>query len=609
MSDASVSVIDGRAVVRVGGSELLGIQVAKALGYRNDAAGSAGQAAASADTAQTARDATLAASNYFPSRAAGEAATAVNKLFSTDDAGELVSYRRTSGGSTEIARTLSAARLGGSEGSRFVGFGDRTAYDKMRDVFSVKDFGAIGDGQPHALSTKYATLAAAKVDYPFATSLTQTLDLCGIQAALNYAEGDGYKRRCVRVPDGYYVIYGGASGEPLSPIQLPSWVTLEGETRHGTVIYQQNVPMAAPIFVNKDATAIINTNLRRMTILGGTHFFKCQVTAEQAGMVVEDITSSLQTQGQLEANYLQTTVFRNCDFSGASFAVKINGVCNSNDLYNCRLGDHSGPSLYAHGVVGRFLMVGGSMEAGGNNSSVAIDIDGGDAVSFQGVYFENVHKTILKSRNSTGIDFSNCRFVGTDLGSGLEAFRFDAPTDIISFGSNRWFQTTVGPAVMLIAGHNDNLVGRNSTVSLARSGRRGSDASKSRTFTASLTFDALRFTRPSAGTLNCMTGNLRVTMQGATAGGQPAVKVANFVVAAKGIPGSAVVASFQAGSQLDDNTGFFIQLQETNQSNTGTTLQLVVYGANAAGMSSVSYSFDYIADTSDDTNNIAVTLP
>ncbi|EOI1436415.1 hypothetical protein ACMW09_001487 [Cronobacter malonaticus] len=63
-----------------------------------------------------------------------------------------------------------------------------------------EQFGAIGDGTPHPLSERYATLAAAQAVYPFVTSLTQTIDWAACQAAENYARG-----KCpVRCP---YAIY------------------------------------------------------------------------------------------------------------------------------------------------------------------------------------------------------------------------------------------------------------------------------------------------------------------------------------------------------------------------------------------------------------------
>ena len=59
------------------------------------------------------------------------------------------------------------------------------------DYFDVRDYGAVGDGASHPLSSVYATLAAAQAVYPFATSLTQELDWAGTQAATNAAIARG----------------------------------------------------------------------------------------------------------------------------------------------------------------------------------------------------------------------------------------------------------------------------------------------------------------------------------------------------------------------------------------------------------------------------------
>jgi hypothetical protein len=50
---------------------------------------------------------------------------------------------------------------------------------------NVKSFGAIMDGNSHPLSSQYATLAAAQAVYPHASSLTDEIDWCAIQACIN----------------------------------------------------------------------------------------------------------------------------------------------------------------------------------------------------------------------------------------------------------------------------------------------------------------------------------------------------------------------------------------------------------------------------------------
>lgn len=115
MADASVTAIDGRAVVRVGGSELLDVYAGQAI-----------VAAAAAQESQTAAElaaaTALAASRYYSTRAAGEAASTTGQLFSTDDgAGVLIYYRRTAGGSVEIGRALTPSLLAGGTGAALIG--------------------------------------------------------------------------------------------------------------------------------------------------------------------------------------------------------------------------------------------------------------------------------------------------------------------------------------------------------------------------------------------------------------------------------------------------------------------------------------------------------
>jgi hypothetical protein len=74
----------------------------------------------------------------------------------------------------EYVKSASATAIGDLLG--FLPNGDTT----------VMHFGATGTGLPVALSTKFASLAAAQAVYPFATALTQTLDWAGAQAAHNH---------------------------------------------------------------------------------------------------------------------------------------------------------------------------------------------------------------------------------------------------------------------------------------------------------------------------------------------------------------------------------------------------------------------------------------
>jgi hypothetical protein len=62
----------------------------------------------------------------------------------------------------------------------------------------------VGDGSATTLASVYSTLAAAQVVYSFATSLTQTVDYCAVQLAINTISGLGGGR--VYIPRGNYAL-------------------------------------------------------------------------------------------------------------------------------------------------------------------------------------------------------------------------------------------------------------------------------------------------------------------------------------------------------------------------------------------------------------------
>ena len=86
----------------------------------------------------------------------------------------------------------------------------RTQHQKNAEFISVTDFGAVGDGADHPLSEKFTTLTAAQMVYPFVTSLSQTQDYAGFQAAIDTAGRSGGRGAAVYVPttNGQYMVDG-----------------------------------------------------------------------------------------------------------------------------------------------------------------------------------------------------------------------------------------------------------------------------------------------------------------------------------------------------------------------------------------------------------------
>lgn len=76
---------------------------------------------------------------------------------------------------------------------------------KFYGVFkNIKEYGAIGDGSSHPLSERFTTLAQAQVIYPHAAALTDEIDQCAFQGAVNDVITAGSGR--VFVPYGSFKI-------------------------------------------------------------------------------------------------------------------------------------------------------------------------------------------------------------------------------------------------------------------------------------------------------------------------------------------------------------------------------------------------------------------
>lgn len=145
-----------------------------------------------------------------------------------------------------------------------LGAWERTAQDKMRESFSVKDFGAVGDGTHHPLSERFATLALAQAKYPFVTSLTQGLDYAGWQAATNASIL--LLHRSVYAPRGHYVFE-----EDDEPIDPDTGCGYYGDGRFGTIVEVAEEDSGGnnrQLFLNTDNVAKGGIIIESMTIQG-----------------------------------------------------------------------------------------------------------------------------------------------------------------------------------------------------------------------------------------------------------------------------------------------------------------------------------------------------
>lgn len=118
-------------------------------------------------------------------------------------------------GNVSFAGGIQSGNIGNSTAIATGSSTNRSLANRFADVVNVKDFGAIGDGSSHPLSSVYSTLAQAQAVYPFVTSLSQEIDWASIQSALKYILSSG-RRSTVFVPPGTYYISDTITIEGLS---------------------------------------------------------------------------------------------------------------------------------------------------------------------------------------------------------------------------------------------------------------------------------------------------------------------------------------------------------------------------------------------------------
>lgn len=429
-------------------------------------------------------------------------------------------------------------QLAAPDGASLIGFKRdagiaRTVEQKLHDSISAKDFGAVGNGVYHPLSERYATLGDAQADYPFVTSLDQSLDWAGLQQAVNSLKQypgslEGPRGRLV-IPQGRYIL--------SDSLRLPNSIEIVGGGPSATIIDNQNHPLSEPLFVNA-GVSVIDLVIRGLSLHGGTCGLKVEIPLDNEGhpvgevsrLMMDHVSFALQTDKNLECNrLLQLSDFTHCTFASAPYGVYVAGwTSNAVNFYNCKFESHSHTHLHLRSAEA-VSFYGGRFEAGGvawdpANPRIAMDLDNVGAVSFHGVYFEAVHEMLLKETASrNGISFHDCHFTGAHDGTNFIPFRFQSD-GIVTFGTNDWYKPSAGPAQMMLTGDNQNKLGdETSLVHLARSRKYRSFISPTVPVPATLKRDLIRFNRtnPSGATDNIQTlaGKLTVNAFVLEAGG------------------------------------------------------------------------------------------
>jgi hypothetical protein len=431
-----------------------------------------------------------------------------------------------------------------------------TVHQKLQEVISVKDFGAVGSNTSLPLSgvtsfngqnTTGWTLGQWQGIYPFVTALTQTLDFCGIQAAMNAASTSEYQRAAVYIPPGYYVI--------TTSLQVPSWITLYGAANNGTVINNQTVTLAAPQCVNKDATAFQGVVVKNIVFSGGTYAFLITASTGMQSCLFENVVMQLQTATNLSADTAQVNTFINTIFSYAEYGFSGNvATANANNFIACSFLNIARTCVYLHAgsEVNNFTNC--RFEAGGNAGYTTIDVVNPRSLNFNGCYFESTGGVLLTETSSTNsTSFDNCHFT---YGAGSTPYSFNSD-GIVHFGTNNWTVGGVANSPVQINGMNNTSLG-NPTTYFAYAPQHKKIVSKWVPLTSTLTQDLVVFSRSATGAtsdVQTLTGVLTINFTTLEAGGFPGSFSRLYQVNVRGYGAAVMVGGVTQISAIDNAYG------------------------------------------------------
>lgn len=224
-----------------------------------------------------------------------------------------------------------------ASGVAFKGIGTGAAFrgqqDKSRDVISVKDYGALGDGTLHTVQEwiipgamgRYTSLAALQVDYPHVQAATDSMDWAAAQAAYNYGKtlvipqessgGYGALQKggvTVYFPRGVYVTND-------KPLEFAMNVSTEGDGPHSSLIkstYDGQILRNDPIPLGPGGYNREGSNLRNFGIIGD------KTKPNQVGLsLLRWISSTME----------------NVAISSCGGDAMIMRECSCNQINNCRI--------------------------------------------------------------------------------------------------------------------------------------------------------------------------------------------------------------------------------------------------------------------------------
>lgn len=280
-----------------------------------------------------------------------------------------------------------------------------------------------------------------------------TDDLVAFDAAVRLASTNDQYPASVFVPAGHY--------RRTAPVKLPNHLALRGEGPASVLNSEHDPAFTAPILRNLAAAGAVSLRLSDLSLYGGSHGLKLDVSGEIADLRFDDVTMLMQSVANIEATQLfQTSKFFGGVLGSAPYGIKVNRrTTNALNSFGLEWTDHSESSLYLRGAEG-VLVAGGRFEGGGRAGKAAIDIEDGASITFLGVYFENIGEYLVRLRRVNAISFIGCHFSGTTAGSasGLAPFKWDLDESMVVLRDCHSTTPMPVPGNLVLEGNNVNIV-------------------------------------------------------------------------------------------------------------------------------------------------------
>lgn len=336
----------------------------------------------------------------------------------------------------------------------------------LRQAITPIEYGLIADGNAHALSVRYGSLAAAQADYPFATSLTQQIDYCATKAASDAAFGadasehanNSHLNQRLFLPKGIYTF-----GNDTWLIRNLNGGVIEGAGRRATILRGNKTQLAfdgiwythiADFSIEVQATDAVAAMELDGNVSGHPYATRGVQGVTLQNMLIDGGMSTYalaMTRQGGSGGQGSECAFVNAHLSGASFACYYQNGFNAlaNQFFGGNIQGYTRNGIYV--VGGTVAVYGTGFQSTFGYTQIAnggYDINVGDAGAYESIPIYGCRTESLRFLRNAGAVTTDVRAVAQQPAlpswSPLTGYGPAAPSGKAVRAINRLFVTSAG---------------------------------------------------------------------------------------------------------------------------------------------------------------------